>query len=139
MKAAENVIDYKVQQLNQDPDETSLATKDKSAARKIRTRYGIDRLVEDKIQESMAKGDFDNLPNAGKPLKFQNHNPFVDNVTHKLNQVLIESGYAPEWVMLEREIRDDKLRITRKMETFRSRLGMSPLAEKEEVSITCIE
>ncbi len=51
-------------------------------------RYGIDRLVEDLIQESMAKGDFSNLKGAGKPLQYQNHNPFVDIATHKINQVL---------------------------------------------------
>lgn len=52
-------------------------------------RYGMDRLVEDLIQESMAKGDFDNLSGKGKPLskKQDHHNPYVDLVTHKLNQV----------------------------------------------------
>ena len=36
----------------------------------------------------MAKGDFSNLKGAGKPLQYQNHNPFVDIATHKINQVL---------------------------------------------------
>lgn len=35
----------------------------------------------------MARGDFDNLSNAGKPLETRNHNPYVDTVTHKLNEV----------------------------------------------------
>lgn len=47
----------------------------------------MERVVEDLIQESMAKGEFDNLPNAGKPLQHDNYNPFVDIATHKLNQV----------------------------------------------------
>lgn len=50
-------------------------------------RYGIDRIVEDMIQEAMARGEFDNLSNAGKPLQNQNYNPYVDTVTHKLNEV----------------------------------------------------
>lgn len=51
----------------------------------------MDRLVEDLIQESMARGDFDNLSGSGKPLskRMDHHNPYVDLVTHKINQVLI--------------------------------------------------
>lgn len=53
----------------------------------IKTKYGFDRLVEDLIQESMSKGEFDNLSGKGKPLKDQNANPYVDFTTHKLNEV----------------------------------------------------
>ena len=53
----------------------------------INHRYGIERVVEDLIQESMSKGEFKNLKGTGKPLQYQNHNPFIDVVTHKVNQV----------------------------------------------------
>lgn len=53
----------------------------------IKTKYGFDRLVEDLIQESMSKGEFENLSGKGKPLKNQNNNPYVDFTTHKLNEV----------------------------------------------------
>jgi DnaJ family protein C protein 28 len=55
----------------------------------IHHSFGFERLVEDLIQESMARGDFDNLPGAGKPLKkdLLIENPFVDTVTRKINQV----------------------------------------------------
>ncbi|KAL7632480.1 UNVERIFIED_CONTAM: hypothetical protein RMT77_017193 [Armadillidium vulgare] len=132
MRAAENIVNYKVQKLSEESESSSLVAKDIKKMKNIQTRYGIDRLVEDKIQESMARGDFDNLPNAGKPLKFQNYNPFVDNITHKLNEVLIDNGYAPEWVMLEREIRQDKMRIKKKIENCRCKLGPCPLTIKEK-------
>jgi DnaJ family protein C protein 28 len=45
--------------------------------------------VEDLIQESMSRGEFDNLAGTGKPLKHQASNPYVDFVTHKMNQVTI--------------------------------------------------
>lgn len=52
-------------------------------------RYGFDRLVEDLIQEAMSKGEFENLRGTGKPLSsHQNTNPYVDFVTHKMNQVI---------------------------------------------------
>lgn len=55
----------------------------------IYVRYGLDRLVEDLIQESMSKGEFDNLPGSGKPLnKLANINPYLDFTTHKINEVV---------------------------------------------------
>lgn len=50
-------------------------------------------MVEDLIQESMAKGEFSNLKGSGKPLQYQNHNPYVDTVTQKINQVRHSSGF----------------------------------------------
>ena len=50
----------------------------------------MERVVEDLIQESMSRGEFENLSLKGKPLKFQSENPYVDTVTHKLNQVNTE-------------------------------------------------
>lgn len=55
----------------------------------IKTKYGFDRLVEDLIQESISKGEFENLSGKGKPLKNQNNNPYVDFTTHKLNEVSV--------------------------------------------------
>lgn len=53
-------------------------------------RYGFERLVEDLIQEAMSKGEFNNLSGIGKPLPEHSHsNPYVDFVTHKMNQVNI--------------------------------------------------
>lgn len=63
--------------------------------------------MEDLIAESMAKGDFDNLPGAGKPLPHVNHNPYIDATTHNLNRILINNGYVPHWVTLEKEIRSE--------------------------------
>lgn len=71
-------------------DEKTLMVKGQQYDKKhdIKTKYGFDRLVEDLIQESMSKGEFDNLSGKGKPLKEQNTNPYVDFSTHKLNEVI---------------------------------------------------
>lgn len=52
----------------------------------------MDRLVEDLIQESISRGEFDNLSGSGKPLKptTTENNPYVDFVTHKMNQVYLK-------------------------------------------------
>lgn len=84
------------------------------------------------IQEAMAKGEFDNLSNAGKPLKERPHNPYVDTVTHRINEVLINNGYAPEWVLLDKEIRGAREDLRNSLRTSRGRLGPVPLTPEEE-------
>ncbi|KAK8741577.1 hypothetical protein OTU49_002280 [Cherax quadricarinatus] len=133
LRASSNIMDYKVKKVSSQYPEMSMITKDRAAAKKIRTRYGIDRIVDDMIQEAMAKGEFDNLSNAGKPLVQQNFNPYVDTVTHKLNQVLINNGYAPEWVMLEKELREDRTYLRKMLRKEREKLGPLPLTPQEEV------
>ncbi|XP_042221849.1 dnaJ homolog subfamily C member 28-like [Homarus americanus] len=136
LRASTNVVDYRIQKLSSQYPETALVDKDRVAAKKIRTRYGIDRIVDDMIQEAMAKGEFDNLSNAGQPLKQQNYNPYVDTVTHKLNQVLINNGYAPEWVMLEKDIREDRTRLKMLLRKEREKLGPLPITPEEEIMWT---
>ena len=49
----------------------------------------------------MADGQFDNLAGKGQPLPDRvDYNPYADFTTHKMNQILVEGGFAPEWVRL---------------------------------------
>ena len=46
---------------------------------------------------------------AGKPLPNRvDYNPYTDFTTHKINQILVETGFAPEWVQLQKDIREMK-------------------------------
>ncbi|KZC10676.1 DnaJ like protein subfamily C member 28, partial [Dufourea novaeangliae] len=87
-KAADNVIEHRLKKL-QAEERNTLVGKDKERAKDIKTRFGMDRLVEDLIQEAMKKGEFNDLPGTGKPLKenINTRNPYVDFVTYKLNEV----------------------------------------------------
>lgn len=64
-------------------------------------------MVEDMILESMSKGSFDNLSGYGKPHKFsdKDKNLYVDKITAKLNQILIEDDMKPEWIAMQKELR----------------------------------
>ncbi|RVE50467.1 hypothetical protein evm_004892 [Chilo suppressalis] len=99
----------------------------------IKTKYGFDRLVEDLIQESMSKGEFENLSGKGKPLKNQNQNPYVDFTTHKLNEVLINNGFTPEWITLSKEIDQDIEFLKRDINNDRKYLGPYPLSKNDEM------
>ena len=73
--------------------------------RKSRARMRSHDVIENRIQEAMATGAFDDLPGAGKPLPIQ-ENPFEamsgDAMAHR---VLKNAGAAPGWVEQGREIR----------------------------------
>ncbi|XP_046995794.1 dnaJ homolog subfamily C member 28 isoform X1 [Schistocerca americana] len=129
MTAIENVYNHRISKLT--INESTLVTKDKQAAKKIKVRSEMERLVEDLIQESIARGDFDNLSGSGKPLPHQNTNPYVDFVTHKMNQVMIDNGYVPEWITLQKEIKIDAAEIRSKLSEVRSTLGTEPLTTDE--------
>ncbi|XP_068633458.1 LOW QUALITY PROTEIN: dnaJ homolog subfamily C member 28 [Battus philenor] len=99
----------------------------------IKTKYGFDRLVEDLIQESISKGEFDNLSGKGKPLKDQNMNPYVDFTTHKLNEVLINNGFTPEWITMRKEIDQDIELLKEEIKRDRMYLGPFPLSEEDKI------
>lgn len=56
-------------------------------------------LINQKIAQAEAEGDFDNLPGAGKPL------PECDDPQNVLlNRLIRENGAVPEFVSLSREL-----------------------------------
>lgn len=56
-------------------------------------------LINQKIAQAEAEGDFDNLPGAGKPL------PDCDDPQNALlNRLIRENGAVPEFVSLSREL-----------------------------------
>ena len=74
-------------------------------------------------------GDFDNLSGAGKPLPERVvYNPYEDFTTHKMNQILVEGGFAPEWVMLKKDI--DKMKTDLQQDLNKQCLKLITTASK---------
>lgn len=134
-RAAEKVLNYR-----QREHERAAAAKGELVERDVRLRshkikitQAVERLVEDLIQESMARGDFRNLSGDGKPLtKFQD-NPYADPMTHNLNRILIDNGYQPPWVVTQRDIREAIAHIRNRLLVGRARLGdpMTPIEQSQ--------
>jgi DnaJ family protein C protein 28 len=61
-------------------------------------------LVEQRIQDAMADGAFDNLPGEGKPLNL-NHNAYLDPSLELAYGLLKNNGFMPEWIARDKEIR----------------------------------
>ncbi len=64
-----------------------------------------ERIAEERIQEAMARGEFDHLPGAGKPLP-EDDLPGVPPELRMAYRILKNAGYVPEEVQLRREIAD---------------------------------
>ncbi|XP_076275715.1 dnaJ homolog subfamily C member 28 isoform X1 [Rhynchophorus ferrugineus] len=130
-QAAENVYNHRISKVT--AEENTLMTKE-SFKHKVQTKYGFDRLVEDLIQEAISKGEFDNLKNFGKPLpNYESRNPYVDFITHKLNEVLIDNGFTPDWILLQKEIREDILILKKNLFAERQYFGPYPLSVEENI------
>ncbi|MFP4323508.1 MAG: DnaJ family domain-containing protein [Anaerolineales bacterium] len=60
-------------------------------------------LVEERIEKAMERGEFDNLPGAGKPLHLENDR----NVPPEMRlayRIMRDNDVLPEWMALQQEI-----------------------------------
>jgi len=128
-RAASIAMEHKVEKLAAHQDERMLLVlKDKRATRRMKTTNTIDRMVEDLIQQSMANGEFNDLAGKGKPLPNRTgHNPFMDVSQHNLNQVLVNNGYVPEWIQLQKDINVTLADLRKDLLKERLKLGAEPL------------
>lgn len=84
-------------------DQPTLPVTPKSDELKARER-ARQSLVEQKIQQAMAAGAFDNLPGKGKPLNLKK-NPYSDSANELAFDLLQNNQLAPEWIERDKEIR----------------------------------
>lgn len=132
-RATEQVMEYQKQKLQSQYFVDSLIVKDVRQSKEQKITQAIERLVEDLIQESMAKGDFDNLSGKGKPLKKFSGCSYIDPMTHNLNRILIDNGYQPEWILMQKEIKDTIDQLREAILASRKKLGnpMTPTEQKQ--------
>lgn len=70
-----------------------------------------DSWVDEAIQEAQQRGEFDNLPLQGKPIRIE-ETPFAPDLAAAL-RTLKNAGYAPTWMELDREITQGKEEMAR--------------------------
>jgi len=129
--AAVKAVEYRVEKIAWKDEKHALVV-DKKRTRDVKTRLGMERVVEDMIQESMQKGDFDVIKGKGKPLKPGAENPYTDFMTTKINEILINNGYQPEWVELGKEIRESSQAAKDRLLYARCALGPIPFVDVED-------
>ena len=63
----------------------------------------FDKLVEEKIREAMANGEFDNLPGKGKPIDLDAYFATPEDVRIAYS-ILKSSGFVPEEAQLLKDV-----------------------------------
>jgi hypothetical protein len=60
-------------------------------------------LIDEQIQDAIRKGQFNNLPGSGKPLKLEDesHVPESLRMAHK---ILRDNNYVPDWIAQGKEL-----------------------------------
>lgn len=76
--------------------------------------------VNKQIEEAMARGEFEDLPGTGKPIKLDT-NPYLTPQARMVNRLLKENGCAPRWVELEKEIKQEKAQLERILINLKAR------------------
>lgn len=131
-RATDQVLEYRRKEMEKAAaDEGAMVARDaRLRSKQIKITQAVERLVEDLIQESMARGDFQNLSGTGKPLNKFDYNPYMDPMTHNLNRILIDNGYQPEWIVTQKEIRETIDKMRARLQEVRARLG-EPMKHSE--------
>lgn len=65
-----------------------------------------ERLAEQRIEEAMARGEFEYLPGAGKPLPEEPQLALVKPELRMAYRIMKNAGYVPEEILLRREIHE---------------------------------
>lgn len=81
----------------------------------------FDDWIEKTLREAIARGEFDNLPRAGKPITIE-RNPFQPELDMAFSRMK-NAGMAPAWIELDREIRRMHEALDRWLEAAAGRLA----------------
>ena len=55
--------------------------------------HALEIIAERKIEEAIARGDFDNLPGAGRPLDLDDEDPLWPEEVRMAKRILKNAGY----------------------------------------------
>lgn len=65
--------------------------------------HGFEELIEARIREALERGDFDNLPDAGRRLDLK-EDPFIPEDMRMAYRILKNAGYIPPELELRKDI-----------------------------------
>ena len=64
---------------------------------------GFEKIVEERIRQAQKKGEFDNLPGSGKPLKFEDDSYIMEDL-RLAYKILKNADFVPPEIELKKEI-----------------------------------
>jgi hypothetical protein len=78
---------------------------------------------------SQRKADFRGL---GKSIRMERDSPIFDDVQEKLNNLMGNAGFAPEWISLDKEIRQSIENVKKHLSTCWSKCGPHPMTPERK-------
>lgn len=90
-------------------------------------------MVEQAIREALERGEFDDLPGQGKPLRWDTEN---DGPLWLAHHVLKNAGIAPDWVEEGKEIRAELESLAASLGHLEARWSSSPSASTDQSGLS---
>ncbi|RHZ48849.1 hypothetical protein Glove_541g36 [Diversispora epigaea] len=86
-----------------------------------------DSLVERRIQDAIAAGEFNNLSYHGKPLPIDpnENNPYLDRTEFFMNRLVQRQGAAPAWIEYQKEVDNEIFTYRKRMQENWLRYSLS--------------
>lgn len=78
---------------------------------------------------SQRKADFRGV---GKSIRMERDSPILDDVQEKLNNMMGNAGFAPEWISLDKEIRQGIENVKKRLSTCWSKCGPHPMTPERK-------
>jgi hypothetical protein len=69
--------------------------------------------IDDAIREAMARGDFDNLPGAGKPLPLDD-DPYTPDEMKQAYRIMKQNDLTPDWIAQGKALEKEADRLKRR-------------------------
>ena len=132
-EAIDNVYEKQFEKALQNPDAKEVTEyKGKTRRFKPKITQTLERIAHEKIRDSMGRGEFKNLKGMGKPLTREHDNPVIDDIQQKLNRLLSNAGFAPEWISLDKEIRQSIENVKKHLSSCWSKCGPHPMTPERK-------
>ena len=96
-----------------------------------RVTNNLERIANEMIKDAIKKGEFSELPGHGRPIENAYENPVLSTMEHKINAMLGNSGFAPDWILLDREIRSKLVELKERILAEWNRCGPHPMSDSK--------
>lgn len=88
----------------------------------------LERIANEMIRDSIKRGEFSNLPGHGRPIERTYENPVLSTMEQKVNVMLGSSGFTPDWITLDREVRVKSKELKEQILAAWNRCGPYPMS-----------
>ena len=131
-EAMDSVYEKQFEKALRNPDAKEVGEfRGKSQKRQLKITKTLERIAHEKIRDSMGRGEFKNLKGMGKPLQRDHDNLVIDDMQQKLNRLLSNAGFAPEWISLDKEIRHSIEKVKKRLTICWSKCGPHPMSPEK--------